>query len=162
MSGSLSTHVWRPGCARRVVIDGFVPVPRGSVPLPYSPPSWPAKDPSDVLDYELDLSAALAGNAGDAIGSVAVAVTPNATGDLVVNSVAMDGAVAVLWCAAGQAGTVYAVRVTAVTLAGRTIGRVVMLPVESLTVAAPPATALTTAQGAIITDQNGNPILLGG
>jgi hypothetical protein len=161
MSMSLATHVWRPSCARRLVLDGFLPVPRGSVPAAPAPLTWPAKDPSDVLDYEFDMSAALAGNAGDGIASLAVAISPSATGDLVLNSSAADGAVAVLWLAAGQAGTTYTVRITAVTQSGRTIGRAVLLPVLALAAPVVPTAALTTNTGAVITDQNGNPILLG-
>ena len=43
-------HVWRPSAARVLVLDGFLPVPRGTLPVSRVLPSWPAKDPSDVLD----------------------------------------------------------------------------------------------------------------
>ena len=120
-----TTHLWRPSCARRLVLDGFVPVPRGTLPSALPSLAWPAKDPADVLDYEFDISAALAGNAGDAIASVAVTVSPNAAGDLAVSGIAADGAVAVLWLSGGQAGTVYTVQLTIATLSGRTIARTV-------------------------------------
>jgi len=154
-------HVWRPSNARRIVLDGFLPVPRGTLPTTPPPLSWPAKDPSDVLDYEFDVGAALVGNEGDTIATVAVVITPNATGDLVLNSSAVDGSRAVLWFAGGQSGTVYVVQVTVGTTNGRTIGRAVLLPVLPLASATAAATALTTEVGATITDQNGNPILLG-
>jgi hypothetical protein len=154
-------HVWRPSNARRIVLDGFLPVPRGTLPTTPPPLSWPAKDPSDVLDYEFDVTAALVGNEGDAITTVAVAITPDATGDLVLNSSAADGSRAVFWFAGGQSGTVYVVQITIVTVNGRTIGRAVLLPVLPLASAAAAATALTTDAGATITDQNGNPILTG-
>ena len=32
-----ATHVWRPSGARRVVLDGFVPVPRGTIPAAPTP-----------------------------------------------------------------------------------------------------------------------------
>ncbi|MCW3476551.1 phage fiber-tail adaptor protein [Limobrevibacterium gyesilva] len=153
-----TTHVWRPSSARRLVLDGFVPVPRGTLPAPPAALAWPAKDPSDVLDYAFDISAALAGNEGDAIASVDVAVTP---GDLVVGSVAADGARVVLWLSGGQAGVVYSVQMTMATLSGRTVARTVLLPVLALAQAAVPALALTTQEGAAITDENGNPILVG-
>lgn len=158
---STTTSLWRPSLARRVVLDGFTPVPRGTIPAVPAPLSWPAKDPSDVLDYEFDVSPALAGNQGDHIASISVATTPNGVGDLALNSSAADGAVAVLWFSGGQSDTVYTVQITVMTANGRTIGRTVLLPVLPLTAAVAPALGLTTDSGAIITDSKGNPILLG-
>lgn len=158
---SPATHVWRPSRARTVALDGFAPVPRGAVSTAIAPLAWPAKDPSDVLDYQLDIAAALAGNEGDAIASVAAEVTPAGEGDLVVNSVAADGAVAILWVGAGRSGIVYTVELNITTLAGRTVNRAVLLPVISLTEGLPPDTSLLTELGLVVTDQNGSPILLG-
>ncbi len=158
---SSSTRVWRPSTARRVVLDGFAPVPRGTIPSVPAALSWPAKDPSDVLDYEFDIAAAVVGNAGDGIAAINAAVTPNGSGDLVLNSIAADGTNAVFWFAGGHAGTVYVVQITVTTLGGRVIGRSVLLPVLPLAAVTAPATALTTEQGAVITDQSGNPILIG-
>jgi hypothetical protein len=156
-----TTHVWRPSSARRIVLDGFLPIPRGTLASVPPPLAWPAKDPSDILDYEFDISAALVGNEGDSIATVTTTVTPAASGDLSVTSIAADGAVAVLWCAGGRAGTTYVVQITVTTTSGRTLGRAVLLPVLQLTSAVPPANALVTDYGSIVTDQNGNPILLG-
>jgi hypothetical protein len=161
MSTALTTHVWHASSARRLVLDGFLPVPRGTVPAAPAPLVWPAKDPSDVLDYEFDISPALSGNEGDGIAGVTVSITPNAVGDLTLNSSAADGAVVVLWLAGGQAGTTYSVAITTTTQTGRIIGRAVLLPVQALAVAVVPASALTTEAGAVVTDQSGNPILLG-
>lgn len=164
MSGTTTTtttHIWRPSNARSIVLDGFLPVPRGTLPTTPSPLSWPAKDPADVLDYEFDVAAALIGSDGDTVASVAVTVSPAGTGALAVNSVAVDGTSALFWFAGGQAGTVYTVQVSVVTAGGRTISRALLLPVLSLTSVTAAVTSLTTDQGIIITDQNGNPILLG-
>jgi hypothetical protein len=159
---TVAAKVMRPSNARRVVLDGFVPVPRGSLATSPAPLSWPAKDPEDVLDYELDISAALAGHDSDAIASIDVNIQPSGTGQLAMTSSAADGAVAVLWFAGGIAGTVYSVQVTIGTAAGRTIGRAIYLPVLALVSASPPASALNTADGGVLTDQAGNPILIGG
>ena len=164
MSGTVTTtttHIWRPSSARALAIDGFLPVPRGTLPATPAPLSWPAKDPGDVLDYEFDIAPALLGSEGDTIARVDVTIAPGATGDLVADSVAMDGTLALFWFSGGQAGTVYTVQVTIVTVAGRTISRALLLPVLALTQTSAATTALTTEQGSIITDQNGNPILLG-
>jgi len=146
-----AAHVWRPSGARRIVLDGFAPVPRGTLADTPSPLAWPAKDPADVLDYEFDVAAALTGNRGDSIATLDVAITPDATGDLTMSSAVADGPVA----------TIYVAQITITTTSGRTISRAVLLPVQSLATATAPTYALTTDTGAAVTDQNGNPILIG-
>lgn len=154
-------YVWKPSSARTVVIDSFVPVPRGSVAVAPVPLNWPTKDPSDVLDYLLDIAPAVVGNAGDAIATLTVSVSPSLPGDLTVNSVAADGTVAVLWLSAGQAGTVYTVTLYITTTSGRTLQRSILLPVLELSVPPVPVSAIQTSTGVILTDQNGNPVLAG-
>jgi hypothetical protein len=143
------------------VLDGFVPLPRGTIPTTPAPLSWPAKDPADILDYEFDASAALIGNRGDSIATLDVAITPNASGDLTLSSATADGHLAVFWFASGQVGTVYVIQITIGTSSGRIVSRAVLLPVQSLATAAAPTAVLTTETGAVITDQNGNPIAIG-
>lgn len=157
-----ATHVWRPSGARRVVLDGFVPVPRGTIPAPPTPLAWPSKDPADILDYEFDVSAALLGNCGDTIATLDVTVLPNAAGDLTLSSSTADGPIAVFWFASGQVGTIYVVQITIGTTSGRTLSRAVLLPVQSLATAAAPTQVLTTDTGTVVTDQSGSPILIGG
>ena len=115
MSGSLIplAHIWRPSVARRVVLDGFRPSPRGAALTVPAPPSWPAKDPADTLDYEIDVSQALAGNEGDGITAIAVVVLP--AGELLPGVVAADGEIAVLWFSGGVAGTTYVVTASITT-----------------------------------------------
>lgn len=155
-------RVWRPSTARRVVLDGFAPVPRGTSQM--APPllAWPAKDPADVLDYELDITAAVAGHESDGIAAVSVLPTPAGAGHLVVGEIAADGRVAVVWLSGGQAGTTYRLQVTVTTTSGRVLGRAVALPVLALAAQAPPSGVLQTPGGSIITDEDGNPILIGG
>lgn len=156
---TIAAHVWRPSSARVVVLDSFVAVPRGST-LAAAPLVWPAKDPADVLDYQFDVSAALVGNDGDAIQSLDITIEPGDPGDLSLNAVAADGTSAVLWLAAGQAGTTYAVTLQIVTSNGRTIQRSVMLPVLALSSLPGGTSALQTDSGMTLTDQNGNPVLI--
>ena len=158
---TIATHVWRPSGARRVVLDGFVPVPRGTIPSTPAPLSWPAKDPADILDYEFDVSAALLGNRGDTIATIDVAITPNAAGDLALTNNAADGPIAVFWFGSGQIGTIYVVQITVGTSSGRTLSRAVLLPVQSLSSVSAPTEVLTTDTGTVVTDQSGNPILIG-
>ena len=102
------------------------------------------------------------GNKGDLITTLDAAVTPNAPGDLALTSMAADGAMAVFWFGQGHIGTIYVVQITITTQSGRTISRAVLLPVQALASASAPSQVLTTDTGTIVTDQNGNPILIGG
>ncbi len=156
------TRVWRPSTARRVVLDGFAPVPRGTSQT--NPPllSWPAKGPADVLDYEFDITAALAGHESDGIADVSVVSSPAGSAHLAVGDIAADGRIAVVWLSGGQAGTTYRLQITVTTTSGRVLGRAVALPVLALAAQQPPAGALQAGGGAVITDEDGNPILIGG
>ena len=170
-----ASHLYKPSAARMLVLDGFVPGPRGSQANPLSAiplPSWPAKDPADVLDYQFDISPALSGNDGDAIATLDVGINPSNPGDLALASAAADGARAVLWLGGGAAGTIYSVTLTVGTQAGRTLSRSVLLPVLALSAATGSVSlgtgagmgstgALTTDTGGVLVDESGNPLLLG-
>lgn len=142
------------------MIDSFIPVPRGSEAATPAPVNWPAKDPCDVLDYIVEFSPAVIGNDADSIATLDVSITPSAPGDLTMNSASADGTRAVLWFAQGQPGTVYVVTVAIGTMNGRAIQRSVLLPVLSLSTPAIPAAAIQTSTGLVLTDQNGNPVLI--
>ena len=152
-------HAWAPSVARTVTLDAFVPVPRGVAPAPPASPSWPLKDPGDLLDYQFDIAPALIGNDGDAIATLDIKIVPANPGDLTLTSTSADGPRAVLWLSGGQPGTTYAVTLTIGTQAGRVIARSVLLPVAALATPLVPASGLLTSSGAPLVDQNGNPIL---
>jgi hypothetical protein len=122
--------------------------------------NWPTKDPQDVLDYQVDITPAVLGNRGDAIAALSVSITPANPGDLTLNSMAVDGLSAVLWLSGGFAGTVYTVTLAISTTNGRSIQRSVLLPVLGLSSPAIPGNAIQTTTGVVITDQNGNPIVV--
>ena len=153
-------HVFHPSNARLVLLDDFLPVPRGAAVTAPPALSWPAKDPGDVLDYQLDIAPALIGNEGDAIASLDVAITPNGPGDLALISTAADGASAVLWLGGGQAGTTYGLAVTVSTTNGRAIARTIRLPVLALSAPLPGDAGLDTEAGLGLTDENGAPLTL--
>jgi hypothetical protein len=177
-----ATHLWQPSTARLLALASAVatvPSSTGiatlvsaivsgagtgtvSTPTSSAPLSWPAKDPTDVLDYMLDVTDALAGDAGDGIATLDISIAPNNAGDLVLNSSSATGNYAVMWMSGGQIGTVYVVTVTIGTISGRTIARAIQLPVISLTDISTGTTGgITTQLGAVLTDQNGNPLTLG-
>jgi hypothetical protein len=120
MSGQV-THVTKPSRARRLVLDGFIPRPRGLAAV--APPMlrWPVKDPQDVLDYEFDIGPAVVGNSGDEIANVTVTVSPANPGDLTVSSTTADGSIVVLWLSAGQTGTTYVITLLVTMMSGRTL-----------------------------------------
>jgi hypothetical protein len=156
-----ATHVSKPSTARVVVLDSFIPVPRGAAAVAPPPLNWPTKDPGDVLDYGFDISPALVGNPGDSIATLDIAISPDNPGDLTLNSASADGSVVVLWLSAGQVGTVYVITLVIGTTSGRTLQRSILLPVLYLSTPAIPPTAIETNAGLVITDQNGNPVLTG-
>lgn len=153
-----ANHLYRPGTARVLVLDGMVPRPRGAPAL--ASPVWPAKDPADVLDYQFDIAPALSGRDGDAVATLDVSVLPADPGGVAVVSAAADGARAVLWLGGGQAGTTYSVTLTIGTQAGRVLSRAVLLPVVALSGTAPAAGVLLTEAGAPVQDASGQPILV--
>jgi hypothetical protein len=152
-------HISKPSNARTVLLDAFIPVPRGSTAI--APPllNWPTKDPNDILDYQLNISPALIGNEGDAIATLDVAIYPDNPGDLTLSQVQADGHSAVLWLSGGQAGTVYTITVLISTINGRALQRSILLPVLFLSVPPVPINAIDIASGVVLTDQNGNPVL---
>ena len=130
-------------------------------PAAAAPPplNWPTKDPGDILDYILDIGPAIVGNDGDGISTAAVSLAPSNPGDLELQSTTADGSRIILWLSGGQAGTVYTITFVITTINGRSLQRSVLLPVLSLSVPVFPATAIVTADGVVLTDQNGNPVL---
>src|SRR5579884_1775185 len=121
------TQITKPSRARKLTLEGFLPLPRGCTGYPQQSLSWPPKDPADVLDYLIDISPALVGNSGDSIASVTATIAPENPGDLVCNSVAADGPNVVLWLSGGQAGTVYGVTIAVALTSGRALQRTIML-----------------------------------
>jgi len=153
-------HVWRPSNARVVLLDSFVPVPRGAASIAAVPLSWPAKDPADILDYQFDISRAVIGNEGDGIATLDVVIFPNLVDGLALISASVDGTCAVLWLGGGQAGTIYSVTLSIVTTNGRGLTRTVRLPVLALSALQLPGAVLLDESGDNLTDQNGNPLTL--
>ena len=124
-------------------------------------PTWPAKDPADVLDYQFDIAPALSGNDGDAVATLDVSISPTDLGDLSLASAAADGSRAILWLQGGQAGRTYLVTLTIGTQAGRILSRSVLLPVLAFASAPSTPNVLQTDTGDALTDGNGNALLLG-
>ena len=153
-----AAYTWIPSTARVILLEGFGTVPRGTLQVPCPSPAWPAKDPSDTLDYVVDISEAVAGNEGDAIATLDVSILPNNAGDLTLHSSSADGDQAILWLTGGLAGTIYAVNVLIGTNSGRVLNRTINLPVLQLAVPPQLSNAITDQTGAPITDQSDAPI----
>ncbi len=156
--GTPAQFSWQPTTARVVTIQGFGPFPRGIWQT--TPPNlvWPVKDPGDTLDYVVDLSAALAGDGGDGIATLDVAITPANSGDLTLMSSRADGNQAILWLSDGLTGTTYGVTVVIGTNSGRVLSRTISLPVQSLAMPMPFGNDITDQNGVPLTDQFGDPL----
>lgn len=83
---------------------------------------WPRKDPSDVLDYQINWAAALE---TDTIAS-SVWTAPSG---FTVNSSTFNSTTTTVWLAGGTAG-IHSITNRITTAGGRTIERSVELPVE--------------------------------
>lgn len=156
-----ASHVWRPSASRVLMLDGFIPGPRGILARSNLPLRWPSKDPADILDYQFDISPALAGNDGDAIQTIDVLISPSAEGDLAMLSSAADGTRAVLWLQGGVAGTTYDITIMVGTETGRAISRSVILPVTAFAIQGASALPLTTETGGALVDSDGNALVIG-
>ena len=156
-----ASHVWRPSASRVLLLDGFIPGPRGMLSRASLPLQWPSKDPADILDYQFDIAAALAGNDGDAIQTIDVLIAPSDDGDLTLISSAADGTRAVLWLQGGVAGTTYSITIIIGTETGRAISRSIALPVMALAAQGASNLSLTTEGGLALVDSDGNPLILG-
>jgi hypothetical protein len=86
--------------------------------------SWPAKDPSDVLDYRIDWTAILR---SDTIETSTWSV-PSA---LTVDSHSFTDTRTTVWLSGGTVGE-HRITNTIVTASGRTLQRSVVLPVQEL------------------------------
>ena len=93
---------------------------------------WPPGQPDDVLDYELDSSAALI-DVGDAISVASACVSPYGSGELSLNSISFYGDVVTVWVSGGVAGRIYTVNVNVTTTAGREFSWFVRLPISAET-----------------------------
>lgn len=156
-----ASHVWRPSASRVLVIDGFIPGPRGFTASPIVPLKWPPKDPADTLDYQFDIAPALAGNDGDAISTLDVLITPSEQGDLNLVSASADGTRAVFWFQGGMSGVTYNVTVMIGTQTGRMFSRSVLLPVTTFALQNAANLPLTTEGGTALVDSDGNALILG-
>lgn len=153
-------QVWRPSASRVLLLDGFVTGPRGFPPAVPDSLKWPAKDPADVLDYQLDIGPALYGNDGDKIATLDVVIVPADAGGLSVLSTAADGCRAVLWLQGGNSGIDYVVTLSIGTEAGRLLSRSILLPVRAFTSAAFSSLPLVLEDGSTLVDDSGTPLTL--
>ncbi len=86
------------------------------------PLTWPAKDPDEVLDYEIDWTARLA---GDTIASSTWTVPSGLTG----SSQTHTDTTATTWLAEGTAGESYSILNRVVTSGGRTMDQTVTIKI---------------------------------
>jgi hypothetical protein len=90
---------------------------------------WPTSEPDDVLDYKLDMTAALA-DVGDTLTSVTAAVAPSGTEELTPSRLSFSGGVITVWLSHGVAGRLYVIQINAFTAANREFSFYVELPIS--------------------------------
>ena len=100
------------------------------VPPPWQPKLvWPTSEPDDVLDYVLDMTAALA-DVGDTLTSVTAAVAPSGVGELTPSQLSFSEGVITLWLSNGVAGRLYVIEINAFTTDSREFSFYVELPIS--------------------------------
>ena len=90
--------------------------------------NWPAKDPNEVLDYQLDWSDRL--DEGETITASTFIVE---SGTITINSTALVGALTTIWLAGGAHGATVVFTNRIVTSQGRTYDQSVRLRIKSTT-----------------------------
>lgn len=92
--------------------------------LPTGPAEWPAKDPDETLDYEIDWKARLS---GDTIASSEWTV-PDGLTQVSAN---ISGTKAVIWLSGGTLDQSYSILNRIITAGGRTMDQTVLLAIRS-------------------------------
>lgn len=98
--------------------------------------AWPEAEPSDDLDYSLDVSAAL-DEVNDTIASVAVSVAPSGSGEMSPHDVSFSGGVITVWLSGGAPTRAYGVQVAVTTAANRRLSYFVSIFVSADTAVLP-------------------------
>lgn len=107
--------------------------------------SWPAKDPDEILDYDIDWTSRLYSESELAQVEAGATVVPadtiasstftlpaqTGTNQLVANSTANTTTATKVWLAGGVEGSVYLVLNRVVTAGGRTMDQTVKLKIKS-------------------------------
>jgi hypothetical protein len=88
------------------------------------------KDPSEVLDYNIDYSKVFNIVPADAISTSSWAVTSAAT-DISIDSSSHDGVIATAWLSGGTPGRRYWVTNTVGTTGGRTYERTIEVSIQN-------------------------------
>jgi len=116
---------------------------------------WPAKDPGDVLDYSVDLSAWLADAAGDSFATITV--TPEATtpGDLAILMLSANNNSGLItcWLGYGIEYDDYTMDITVLTVGGRTLDFSISLFIQSgpeIPLPANPPVPMSWSSGAVV------------
>ena len=100
----------------------------GSSVAPYL--QWPVAQPSDTLDYGLDMSSVVTPET-DTIIQVVASVQPSGSGELTITQLYVIGNVVVIWLSGGVATRTYQIQLDITTVNARSYSLVAYLPVSS-------------------------------
>ena len=90
---------------------------------------FPAKEPDEDLDYQIDATTKIA-NSADTITGVTVAVAPNGYGEMTAGRIAVNGSFITVWLTGGIPARVYQVNVKVTTASGRIYEWPVVIPIS--------------------------------
>jgi hypothetical protein len=91
---------------------------------------FPAKEPDEILDYQLDATAKIA-DAADMITAVSVSIAPFGMGEMTTSGIVVNGSFITLWLSGGLPARIYQVRVKVVTSAHRQYEWLIVAPISA-------------------------------
>lgn len=89
--------------------------------------SWPAKDPDEVLDYQINWSASLYGLDGDDTITASTWIVP---AGIAKNAESHNDDTTTIWLSGGTAGSTYEITNRITTAAGRVMDQTVLLKIS--------------------------------
>lgn len=98
--------------------------------LPRALPTWPEKDPEDLLDYALDFASLFDSNPASPTGDTIQSAVWSVPADLTQHNQFISGTLAIVWLSGGFSGAHYLVSCEAVSAQGRTGRLAAELPVR--------------------------------
>jgi hypothetical protein len=107
-----------PSPARTVVYTGWMAT--GDPAVVPVPMVWPGKQPTDVLDFTVDMLPWLEDGGDDLLEVVTVTPPTITPGDVTINVLNVGGSTITCWLGNGQGGAVYPMEFSVSTQQGRT------------------------------------------
>jgi len=98
--------------------------------------SWPVSEAGSVLDYSLDVSAAIDDNVSQ-VSHVTAAIAPSGSGELTATSLSYQNGVIKIWLSNGKNGRIYTINFKIFCISGLEFSFLVEVPFTPVSNVAP-------------------------